>query len=301
MTSTTSTALPWRSGISADSVTDAASWAAFRGRAVDAIVVYPYRGAGWDEVVDPVDLWGRLAGYEGLVVASVPFWPENDDNPVNLAHCAAGYYVEQWKRFGASLVQAGRADSIVRIAWEANGTWFQWRASDPATWRRAFQVTADAVRAGNPAARIEWSVNNHYSQLPADTHDAFDLYPGDAYVDIVGMSAYDHYPPSPNEADWDAQFNGDGGLAALIRFAAAHGKQFSVSEWGVAQESAGGGGDNTFYLQKMFDVFSFFRASLAYEAYFDSADPANILSSLVTPGLNPRCAALYRDLWGSVH
>jgi Glycosyl hydrolase family 26 len=291
--------LPWLSGVAGQTTGDAQAWAAYRGRPVGVLSTYVDRSDGWDDLVDPGYLWSRLVGFHGQVVVSVPFWPENYNNPVNLAHCADGYYVAQWRRFGQSLVGAGRAGAIVRLAWEANGGWYQWSATNTPEWQQCFRQTVTAIRATDHAVKIEWSINNHYSLLPLATHNPYDLYPGNGYVDIIGMSDYDHWPASPNQAAWNAQFNGPGGLAGLIRFAVAHGKKFSVSEWGLGQTSKGGAGDDPYYIHQMFNVFSFFRRDLAYEAYLSLDDPTNIISTLTTAGVDQRSSALYRTLWDS--
>lgn len=294
---------PWKSGVSVNYAWEAETWAAQRGRPVNVVNVFTdLKTKSWDVIVDPVYVWDHLKGFKGQVVVSQPLWPIafTDRKPTeHLRYCAQGNYTAQWKKFGTSMVKAGRSDAIVRLAWEANGTWFDWQASDTGLWKQCFQNTVRAIRSTNRAAKIEWSINAHYSHLPLNTHNAYDLYPGDGFVDIVGMSAYDHYPPSRDQTAWDQQFRGQGGLLDLIVFAHSHDKKFAVGEWGVSSKVGAGGMDNPFYVQKMHDVFSFFRNDLAYEAYHNEAVKGKVMSALFIPDANTQSSAKYRQLWSN--
>ena len=59
----------------------------------------------------------------------------------------------------------------------------------------------------------------------------------------------------------------------MIEFARDHGKPFAVPEWGLVR-STGGGGDNPFYIQKMYETFVENADDLAYEAYYNAAEDA---------------------------
>ena len=84
-----------------------------------------------------------------------------------------------------------------------------------------------------PEARFVWSFNWYVSDIP-EGGNPYDAYPGDDYVDFVGMDIYDLDPPSLDEASWEARCNGVAGICKLMEFARAHGKRVAVGEWGVA-------------------------------------------------------------------
>lgn len=65
---------------------------------------------------------------------------------------------------------------------------------------------------------ISWSLNAHYSQNPP-SHNAIDIYPGDAWVDDGGLDAYDNWPASRTKEQFDAQANAVGGLPYWYNFA----------------------------------------------------------------------------------
>nr|MDT0666369.1 glycosyl hydrolase [Micromonospora sp. DSM 115978] len=164
-------------------------------------------------------------------------------------------------------------------------------ANDRENWVPCFRQVVTSIRTTAPEVRIDWTYNAH-------TPDAFEYYPGDEYVDIIGVDTYDQWPPRRDEATWNRLCNEPPGLWTGIAFAREHGKQFSVPEWGlVATHDTGAGrigqagGDNPFYIQKMFETFRDNADILAYEAYFNDDNPGNVHSSLINPSTHPLGAA----------
>ncbi|MCM3884016.1 glycoside hydrolase family 26 protein [Frankia sp. R82] len=289
-------------GVAAHSLEQANTWADFRGRPNDVVIMYTGRGS-WNAITSP---WighntATFAGFTGTWVITQPLFPDSGPQKGNLVSCAAGAYDSYWRKFGRWLVAQGRGDSFVRLGWEFNGLWFAWAATDPQHWIQCFRHASAAIKATSPTVRIDWNLNAHGSTTPVG---AFDLYPGDQYVDVIGVDSYDQYPPSPTAAAFDDQCNGDAGLCQVITFARTHNKLFSVPEWGVVSQqgskagrSGAAGGDNPVYVQKMYETFFRNADILAYEAYFSDAEPDNVRSSLVDPNLNPASAATYQRLW----
>jgi len=118
----------------------------------------------------------------------------------------------------------------------------------------------------------------------------YDSYPGDGYVDVVGVDSYDAW------ADWNWQLTGDEGLNDWLAFALAHGKKLSVPEWGLFVTSNHGNGDNATYIQNMYNFFRANAANLAYEAYFN--EPADYIGdSLSNPVQMPLASAKYKSLY----
>jgi hypothetical protein len=283
------------SGITAGSLSEVRAWEAFRGSPVTVVQAFTDRSS-WEGITHPWLGAGaeKFAGFPGKWVMSQPFFPNGGGD---LASCANGAYTGQWAEFGRWLAGKGRGDSIIRLAWESNGNWFPWSVDkNPAAWVPCFRQVVNAIRSTDPQIRMEWSINGGGS-------NAFDHYPGDAYVDVVGISRYDQWPPSIDQASWNRACNTNG-LCSVIQFARNHGKQFSVSEWGLVGKSDTGagragqaGGDNPFYIQKMYDTLRANADVLAYEAYFNNDDAGNVHSSLINPTEHPAGAALYASLW----
>ncbi len=284
----------WPSGANANPPHDLAAWEAWTGRETDVAVVFTVRDSWQKIVADDWPLSGlRPDSYPGRVSVAQPLFSESG----NEAACARGDYDGDWATFGRTLVRNGRPDAYVRLGWEFNGNWFWWYPRDTATWRTCYQRAVSAIRSSDPAVRIDWNVSAHRDVMP-NGDGVWAAYPGDQYVDIVSVDAYDSYPPSFDQVTFDRQCAQPSGACTVARFAREHGKRFAVPEWGVVR-SGGGGGDNPFFVQAMHAFFAANRANLAYEAYFTATDAGNVQSALINPPSNPRAADRYRQLFGA--
>ena len=144
----------------------------------------------------------------------------------------------------------------------------------------------------------------------AALQSATSAYPGDAYVDIIGLDVYDKgIPVAWNSAtkSWvDPDRRVELGRCTNLRFqrdfAIAHGKQVSYPEWGLsgvnATDDLGVGGDNPTFIQGMYDWMNGLPASgpgsLAYHSYFNEDAVDGTTAS--TPLLPERAAALPRGV-----
>jgi hypothetical protein len=221
---------PFPSGVAAGNMTEVRAWEAYRGRTVDVVVTYSDRSS-WRSIINPWIGSGpeRFSAFRGDWVISQPLFPDSGPEKGNLTDCAAGAYNAKWHAFGRWLVAQGRGDSFIRLAWEFNGLWFAWAATNPTQWIQCFRNVSSSIKAESPKVRIDWTMNAHGSTTPVG---AFALYPGDAYVDVVGIDSYDMYPPSRDAATFDRQCYGEVGLCQAIAFARLHNKLFSVSRVG---------------------------------------------------------------------
>jgi hypothetical protein len=288
--------LPWMSGVHpSNELKPYVDFGTWRGRPIDVAVLFTIRDGGWGPLVEPSWPVNDFKSFNGKLIISQPMFPQGaGDN----AQCAAGAYDEQWKKFGRYLVSAGRADSIVRIGWEFNGTFMYWHTDgDPKNFKECFKKVSAAIKSTDPKALIDWTINAHASPVPS-SGNPWDAYPGDEYVDFVGIDSYDHYPPSKDEATWNSQCNDKNGLCYFIKFAREHGKKVGVGEWGVTSCSGNGGGDNPFYIQKMWDTFSAAKDVMGYESYYHDPMPGNVCSTIMNGGQNPKASALYKQLFG---
>ena len=197
---------------------------------------------------------------------------------------ANGSYDAQITQVIAAWGQQGFRHLIVRIGWEMNLTGPTYAGGDAQTqadWVAAFQHVSTLVRsiaaAQTPRTRVEIVWNPaavNWSYAPATTA----LYPGDDYVDIIGVDIYgDMYPYADAQPatywDWDTgqqdatvpQFmadpvnrahywtypaavypgvlDGSGGHAqsfvSILNFALQHHKTFAVPECGAGNSNAG--------------------------------------------------------------
>ena len=292
------------SGVNGDPVLDTASVESFctaRGRPCKVAHTYTDRstyekmttGSPWTfEFFN--DFAGPLIISQGLV----PIGGEAD-----LPRCAAGDYDAQWQAFGRQMVQHGRADSVVRLGWEFNERTSPWRGTDASAYIGCYRAAADNIRRPNPKVILDWTINAHSSPDGLCGGRSTNCYPGDEYVDIIGIDNYDHFPWSPTKADFDRTAAAPEGLTWLYNFAQQHGKPFSVGEWGVVP-TGDAGKENPSYVRWMHEWFAAHAASLAYEAYFSDCGAGGVQSSLFRTSSadctqNPSSAAVYRELWKS--
>lgn len=289
------TGVRWVSGANGNFPAEIRPWGVWTGRDVDLAMVFGTRDS-WQTMVDggwPLNAF-TPAQFPGKLSIAEPLWPKGGDENA----CAAGAYDGYWAQFGRSLVSYGRGDAFVRLGWEFNGEWFWWHPTNVETWKTCYRRAVTAIRSTAPKAVIDWTMTMHRDTLPGGHTNVWAAYPGDDYVDVIGIDSYDMWPASPTEKTWDRQCAKSSGLCTVIKEARARGKRFSVPEWGVVRAD-GGGGDNPFYVQKMYDVFLANADILAYEAYYNNSEAGNVKSSLLNPELNPQSAKLYRQLFSA--
>jgi len=287
--------LPWVSGVYArgQGVAGVKRFGAWRGAPVDVVVDWPARQT-WDDIVNPAwlyNIWKNTPYTKAFGVAPVP----EGDASATMAGCAAGLYNSKWRQFGANIKAAGLDDeTVIRLGWEFNGDWYKWQAKNPRQFVSCWRQIVRSAEQTAPALLWEWTVNRGKG---ASVVDARKAYPGDAYVDIVGIDSYDMWPGVTSEADWARQYSGPYGLKFWSDFARSRGKKVSVPEWAVYPANAGSnGGDNAFYISKMRGFFKSQGSHLAYEAYFNES-AAYVSGSLFGPTQNPAAAARYRSLF----
>jgi hypothetical protein len=221
----------------------------------------------WDGITGPSWLLDPHAAARLRLEYSLPMFPEGEGN--SLADCATGRYDGHWGELAHNLVAAGLADTIVRPGWEFNGDWYAWAAKGRTQqYVACFRHIVTVLRA-EPHQRFQfdWNPTVGAAEFPAEL-----AYPGDKYVDFVGVDAYD-------TSSWNRLFGGDHGLRFWSRFAADHHKPVAIPEWGVAG-GGGGRGDDPQYVDRMFAFMTNARNHVAYEQYFD------VTSSVAAHGID---------------
>ncbi|GAB3021891.1 hypothetical protein GCM10011376_20920 [Nocardioides flavus (ex Wang et al. 2016)] len=153
-------------------------------------------------------------------------------------------YLRRWAR----QVRAWGKPLVIRFAHEMNGDWYPWaegvngnRAGDhAAAWRHVVRVFR---RAGARNVRWSWSVNVPY---PGSTPIA-SLYPGDAFVDRVGLDGYNWGTTQP----WSTwQSFGDLVGPGVAELRAISSRPVNVDETAAP---ARGGGDKAAWIAGMWD------------------------------------------------
>jgi hypothetical protein len=216
---------------------------------------------------------------------------------------AAGDFNPRFVTVAQNMVSAGYGSSIIRLGWEFNGTWFPWAAAGCASgFVGAFQQVVDAMRSvPGQHFTFEWNPTRGDSGIG----NLSNYYPGNAYVDYIGLDVYDtewgSYPGQPAEFQYmKTQPDGLNWLASLSAFT---GKPMVFPEWGLGWGKCSNdgervsapnkqvcGGDDTYFISAM---SSWIQSHRTFEAtYWDYG------TSSVHGTANPRVAAALQKDFG---
>ncbi len=263
-----SSKVPWSSGawLANDSPSVASQFGSWRGSQLNVVDEFTLTST-WQDVIDPTWMYQKWQGSPYTLAIAVPMIPTGVSG-VSIAACASGAYNSYWNQFGSNISSYGLGHSIIRLGWEFNGNWYAWTATQPATWAQCWRQIVISARATAPNLVWDWNVNRGVSAGLADPTQA---YPGDAYVDQIGVDSYDWWPAANTTGGWSgsySQLNGPQGLQYWLNFAQAHGKQFAVPEWGnvATSISSAAGGDDPGYVTDMYNFFQANAGILAFEA-----------------------------------
>jgi len=237
---------------------------------------------------------------------------------------ANGRYDDLWKAFGAELRRVastkgwtfpdGRPRWILRVNWEANGTWFKHSyVGAEAEFRASVRRMVQTVNA--PQVPVVFGVGANRSnraQMEA-------AYPGDDVIDIIELDLYDswgRYAPVGGDADpsrrtttWAMKSGLDGNTTAnlktVIQFAKDHGKAVAIGETSVWREKASvgqvGGGDNPNWYPNLVNFLTNNAIGqgvpVAYVNQFEVDPHAGQKARLMT-GNFPNAAASFKRVFG---
>jgi len=249
----------------------------------------------WQRTEPPTWQLRRWSKSPFRLVLSIPMLPASGGT---LAAGAAGAYNENFRRLARALVRNGLRNTVLRVGWEFNGAWSLWSAaSSPADFVAYWRQIVTTMRAIAPGLRFDWCPTLGLGALPTDQ-----AWPGDAYVDYVGSDVYDQaWEPGggsiPNAADrWNNLLTQPYGLNWLAEFAAAHGKQITLPEWGLIDRADGhGGGDNPLFIRQMHRWILDHNVAYAIYFQFDTGEGA----SRLTAGAFPSATKVFLRLFGA--
>lgn len=291
--------LPWASGVY-DSQADA--FAAFRGRNLDVLQLYPQKDtwAGIRKMASSVS--SQLDPLRGnraeTILISYPMFPKNESPQTSGAamwrRAANGEFDFHHDAAAASLARFPQR-FIFRVGWEWNHTSFPWSCTNVALapdYRIYFRRIVDRLRRYHPTCLIDWC-SAKQGRANAGVQK---FYPGGDWVDFISHDRYDWWPAWADQRAWTKDYNslylgGPRGIGAWLAYAKSEGKKMGIGEWAVVSGAPGGAGDNAFFIQQMLTFFRANAAHIAYECYFNrNAEGIHSLAQ------NPKAAAKYREL-----
>jgi hypothetical protein len=199
-------------------------------------------GSSWSTISDPAYFTSEWQNSGYTMIWGVPMLPNSG---ASLAQGAAGAYNQYFVTLAQNFVAEGQGDSILRIGWEFNGGWFPWAAGGQAANFVAYwQQIVNSMRSV-PGANFEFEWNPTRGDMGVG--NLADYYPGNNYVDMIGLDVYDiewaTYPGAQTEfSDMETQTYG---LDWLASFAAANDKPITFPEWGLGWGPSNNGGPVT--------------------------------------------------------
>lgn len=255
----------------------------------------------WDAIANPYFLdatkqWIDSApgNWECIGVGLVP---KNDKE--NFAAVVSGKHDADFRSLAKHIKDLGIGSHvIIRLGYEFNGDWMAWSGNvapgTPATYAAAFRRAVTQMRSIDPSLRFCWCASD------GDTHGSSpwkweDAYPGDGFVDYIGLDVYDFWNPK----GWPDLLNHKPGLQQIRKFAQAHGKPECYPEWGLASKSNGGGkGDDPQFIRNMYNWFNAPGANVAFQCFWDCSCDKMMQIQGETENA-PKSAAVYRKLFGA--
>jgi beta-mannanase len=228
-----------------------------------------------------------------LEVDMIPQSLADVGNPLSWeTSCAAGDFNTYAAQLGTNLVSAGFQNSVIRLGSEMNGTWeadfVGTTTQEQGLWATCFANEVTALRsAAGSHFLIDWGPNACTQNIPYANY-----YPGNAYVDILGLDQYDVDCVVPNSLVAYSTLSSEvGGLASFEAFAASKGKPMSFPEWGLTSNP---GGDDPAYVNGIASTVK--NGNFAFQEYFDVV---NGISAQIDTGATPLSAAAYGKAFGS--
>ena len=288
----------------------------------------------WSNISAP---W-QLSNWKGnpyTMVWGIPMLPcggSNTQCPTNVSdynQVANGGADSYFKTLAKNLVANGFGSSYIRLGWEFNGTVMGWsicnqEGSGLTSWASdfvsAFKNVVTSMRSVSGADfKFVWNplVSSNVSCSGVHLEN---FYPGDNYVDVVGLDVYDGLgQATSSDADrWTDLLNGVNagkwtsvapsvngqkfqgyGLNWVAAFAKEHKKPVSIPEWGLnAAGTNGGGGDDAYFVTHM---ASWAKANATGPAIFWNYGDGNLPLDVphYTSGNTPDATAAFKAAFGA--
>lgn len=259
-----------------------AAFGTWRGAPAKTVVDF-LGGDTWASIADTSWTAGRWQGVKTHYVWSMFIKPRTQ--PAKLSEVSTGKRDSVYRSAGAGLVRAGYAHSTIRIGWEMTGGWYNYGSGHESqvTYRSAYRrIVTVLQKVPGQHFTFDWNTGN-----PAVNPVSW--YPGDLYVDFIGIDRYDgpgfFTAPAPYGLDW------------LAWYAGVHHKRLSLPEWGLRRYcgTRWPGYDDPKFIAYMRGWIT--QHKPAYEAYFNDNDNDCQMSRIYPGALFPAASAAYRKMW----
>lgn len=291
-------------------------WEEWFGRPLDYYSVGLFNGSWEDYAVNnwPLEIELSSVAQKYQLVVTFTMFPTEE----RLEEVAAGQFNRRYRDLATDLVANQLSDAYLRFGSEFNGRWADVTAvGRPDLFVEAWKEIVASMRAVDEASfNFVWAPNIWRYHM-----DPVRAYPGDKWVDAVGLTVYDkgQYYPFPDDCNrtcvrerrckmWDVIVNGRDagfGLDFWAQFARDHDKPLVFPEYGPVARNAPnpGGGDNPLFFKGFYrwmqsnrDVVGW-HIPWAWTAGPHFVGPEELKHKSVYPAL-PDASATFRRLFG---
>lgn len=297
---------PWRSGASMDAWNQKgfgtwrgspsyiiSSWSDDYGNSLNAYQFDPQYSTkpwyyGWH--TGPID-WSP-----GGVFSTAQGAPTNQ----TWADAASGRLDSQWRASITKIrdLRAGKGTTHIRFAHEMNGNWFHHsvKPTDVANFRAAWRRYRAIQKQVYPGARLVFSPGANSAQA----YDWRSLWPGDAYVDVLGSDFYANHRGFGVDVLRYDRYGGPISVGAHRLFAQQRGKPLAFPEWGAHADSAGDAGSAA-WIRQMHAFMTKYAGrgpgQVLYEVFFNVPGYGDNFQIYPSAPRLPQTAAVYRSLF----
>ncbi|NJK71440.1 MAG: hypothetical protein HC932_04295 [Thermales bacterium] len=181
-----------------------------------------------DPANDSVKLIEKLGERTSKIMITVEPWPEFDRSENIFQDIVEGYYDYNISAI-CKQVELSEVPVILRWGHEVDlykSSRYPWALNRPSEYIKAFRYWVQTCKSLTNNAQFVWS--------PAGIEGMEDFYPGDEYVDIVGLSVFAY--PEYEKFEFGKMLNINDVLNSRYERAASFGKPIYLAEFGVAGE-----------------------------------------------------------------
>jgi hypothetical protein len=255
---------------------------------------------------ETVKVWDLVEGWPGIAVLSASMAGidemTQEEYDAALVQCANGEFDDEWRTFASNATMAGRTgkNTVISLAHEFNGNWFRWNPGTVGlqTWTSCWRKVYTAIKSASDI-QVIWvfsATANNKKVAEYTVDSAWEAYPGDAYVDIIGVNRYDFRSLSgPDETDWRTLCKNTQDICYAADFARKHNKKLGIPEWSV-ERGEYGYGDNPSFIDLMRRFFADNADILAFENNFNNGGLGEWHLYPPSPD-NVNSAERYKQLW----
>ena len=201
----------------------------------------------------PLAGWGSLGARKMMLGVPACAGASIGSGGATWAAEAAGTNDTHWTALGNYLISNGYGNACLRIGREFNGGWYPWAVTSSnlsdyiSGWRHIVTLLRGLTGANFTYC---WNPYLGLGNNSSGISDVTTAYPGDTYLDTIGLDVYDAgYPAegapytrssSLQQSRFSTQQTQTNGLNAWASFAAAHSKLIGYPEWGLTLWNTGG-------------------------------------------------------------